>query len=126
MAYFPGNDRRRRWISSQQGLRCELYHLFGQCRAVNAKCFLCLQSRHFRKVCKNNATQLKHTKTKERDTERMTAFIRKKTAESLPFSSNLTNEELFKMFSEKSLSSMRLIKNNCKRYTCQLLTSKRN
>ena len=94
---FIGNDSRRRWISSRPCFRCGQGHTFGQCQALNAKCYSCFQTGHFRKVCKNNETQIKSKRTRERDTERMTAFISRKTAESLPFSF-ITNEELSNCF----------------------------
>ena len=93
MDHFPGNDGKRRRISSRQLFRCGHNHVFGQCRALHAKCFSCFQTGHYRKVCRNKAHQLKGTKTKARDSERMTAFIRKKTAESLSFSL-IPNDEL--------------------------------
>ena len=99
MEYFPGNDGKRRSISSRQCFRCGHSHVFGQCRALHAKCFSCFQTGHYRKVCRNKAHQLKGTKTKGRDSERMTAFIRKKTAESLPFCF-ISNEELLTCFSK--------------------------
>ena len=99
MDYFPGNDGKRRMISPRQCFRCGHNHVFGQCRALHAKCFLCFQTGHYRKVCRNKAQQLKCTKTKGRDSERMTAFIRKKTAESLPFCFT-SNEELVTCFSK--------------------------
>ena len=99
MDYFPGNDGKRRMISPRQCFRCGHNHVFGQCRALHAKCFLCFQTGHYRKVCRNKAQQLKGNKTKGRDSERMAAFIRKKTAESLPFCFT-SNEELVTCFSK--------------------------
>ena len=94
---FIGNDSRRRWISLRPCFRCGQCHTFGQCRALNPKCYSCFQTGHFRKVCKNNEIQIKSKRTRERDTGRMTAFISRKTAESLPFSF-ITNEELSNCF----------------------------
>ena len=94
MDYREGGDIRRRMTSFNTCFRCGHYHLFGQCRALTGKCFSCFQTGHFRKVCRNNTKQFKSSKAKERDSVRMAEFIRKKTAESLPFNST-SNEELF-------------------------------
>ena len=103
MDYLQGGDIRRRMTSFNICFRCGHYHIFGQCRALTGKCFSCFQTGHFRNVCQtcDNTNQFKSSRAKERDSERMVTFIRKKTAESLPFNS-ISNKELFARLSMHS------------------------
>ena len=72
--------------------RCGQYHLAGQCRARYAQCNICTKLGHFAVVCWFKDDKRKTVKSKQRDTERMTTFINKKTAEMLPFFGVSTNE----------------------------------
>ena len=65
--------------------RCGQYHLAGQCRARYAQCNICTKLGHFALVCWFKDAKHKTVKSKQRDTERKTTFINKKTAEMLPF-----------------------------------------
>ena len=56
---------------------------------------------HFKVVCKRTEIRLKSARSKQRDSERIAAFICKKTAESLPFS-EIDNEELSSCFPKNS------------------------
>ena len=77
--------------------RCGQLHLLGQCRALNALCFYCSRVGHFKAVCWFKGNMLKSAKTKQRDAERMQAFIFKKTSEILPFW-DVSNDELCSFF----------------------------
>ena len=77
--------------------RCGQCHIVGQCPAVKAQCFGCHRMGHFNVVCKRNEIRLKSVRSKQRDSERMAAFICKKIVESLPFS-EIDREELSSCF----------------------------
>ena len=68
-------------------MRCGRTHKFGNCRAYNATCNKCHRMGHFARVCRSGNINLpKSTRTKQRDMQRMSEFIRKKTAEyNFPF-----------------------------------------
>ena len=98
-------------MMSQCG-RCGLNHPFGVCRAINAKCLNCYIFGHFARVCRNNNSGrspcLRAHLKKKRDTERMTAFLRRKDAENLPFN-GLCNSELQRL----SFNSLLRLKTEC-------------
>ena len=77
--------------------RCGQVHLLGQCRALNAICFNCSRVGHFKAVCWFKGNTLKSAKSKQRDAERMQAFIFQKTLEMLPFW-GVPNDELCSFF----------------------------
>ena len=77
--------------------QCGQVHRLGQCRALNALCFNCSRVGHFKAVCWFKGNMLKSAKEKQRDAERMQAFIFKKTSEMLPFW-NVPNDELSSFF----------------------------
>ena len=77
--------------------RCGQVHLLGQCRALNALCFNCSRVGHFKAVCWFKGNMLKSAKSKQRDAERLQAFIFKKTSEVLPFW-DVSNDELCSFF----------------------------
>ena len=72
--------------------RCGQYQFAGQCRARYAQCNICTKLGHFAVVCWFKDAKRKTVKSKQRDTERMTTFINKKTAEMLPFFRVSTDE----------------------------------
>ena len=68
--------------------RCGHIHVYGQCRALKATCNNCFLVGHYARLCKiqKHKSAVKSKKTKQRDIERMTNFVRKKTFQSnLPF-----------------------------------------
>ena len=77
--------------------RCGQVHLLGQCRALKALCFNCSRVGHFKAVCWFKGNIIKSAKSKQRDAERIQAFIYKKTSEILPFW-DVPNDELCSFF----------------------------
>ena len=75
-------------LNSTSCTRCGYVHVYGQCRALKATCNRCFLVGHYARLCytkKQNASIKSETK-KQRDIERMTNFVRKKTFQSnLPF-----------------------------------------
>ena len=71
----------------KQCMRCGESHIFGKCCAYNATCNNCHRMGHFARVCRSRNFKLsKSSRTKQRDMQRMSEFIRKKTAEcNFPF-----------------------------------------
>ena len=98
MDYYNWNCRGSVHVSrSSPCTRCGHIHLLGQCRALNAVCFNCSRVGHFKAVCCFKGNMLKSAKAKQRDAERMQAFIFKKTLEILPFW-DVPNDELCSFF----------------------------
>ena len=93
MEYYKWNSRRFVPLGTYSPCtRCGQYHLAGQCRARNAQCNICTKLGHFAVVCWFIDAKNKTVKSKQRDTERMTTFINKKTAEMLQFFGVSTDE----------------------------------
>ena len=98
MDYYNRNGRGFVHVSrSSPCTRCGQVHLLGQCRALNAICFNCSRVGHFKAVCWFKGNTLKSAKSKQRDAERMQAFIFQKTSEILPFW-GVPNDELCSFF----------------------------
>ena len=98
MNYYNRNCRGYVHVSqSSPCTRCGHVHLQGQCRALNALCFNYSRMGHFIVVCWFKGNTLKSAKSKQRDAERMQAFIFKKTSEVLPFW-DVSNDELCSFF----------------------------
>ena len=85
MMDFGGLNRQRN--AFEQCMRCGKPHIFGKCRAYNATCNKCQRTGHFARVCRSRNVKLpKSSRTKQRDMQRMSEFIRRKTAEcTFPF-----------------------------------------
>ena len=98
MDYYNRNGRGSVHVSqSSPCTHCGHVHLRRQCRALNALCFNCSRVGHFKAVCWFKGNMLKSAKSKQRDAERMQAFIVKKTSEILPFW-DVPNDELCSFF----------------------------
>lgn len=117
MMRFGFNSHRN---TCDQCMRCGRTHVYGSCRAYNAKCNKCHRIGHFARVCRSRNTKvLKSTRTKQRDMQRMSDFIRKKTAEcNFPFQDEdvnfLRNQEFNSLNHRQQQSAISTLQNQNK------------